>query len=267
MKYMAKKMVKLLKVTVVILISTEISALEEISKMCGEVKSKEKEKTSSTPLVTVSDLQRLEQWETIILRLRTMPFKTKLTPNFNMDWGHNFPRAGYPKREKTKIKVFDLKGFVEPRREAKLNSMLGGIGGGRSGMPGIPGMSGLPGMPGMTGMPGIPGGTDFNRKDPFPKKDKPNGGIDVDELVKRIDAKIAELEAEEAAEKENNKKAENKEAKKPVVEAPIVKESTDEVKEIKPEVKVDAKTISKSSKSSDDITEDQFFDDFFNDAD
>ena len=45
---------------IVYLISTELSALEEISKMCGEVKSKEKEKTTSTPLVTVSDLQRME---------------------------------------------------------------------------------------------------------------------------------------------------------------------------------------------------------------
>ena len=43
------------------LISSEIGALEEISKLCGEVKSKEKDKTASTPLVTVSDLQRLPQ--------------------------------------------------------------------------------------------------------------------------------------------------------------------------------------------------------------
>ena len=67
---------------IIYLISSELAALEEISKMCGEVKSKEKDKTASTPLVTVSDLQRLQQFETIILRLRTMPFKTKLTPNF-----------------------------------------------------------------------------------------------------------------------------------------------------------------------------------------
>ena len=31
---------------------------------------------------------------------------------------------------------------------------------------------------------------------------QPKGGMNVDDLVKRIDAKIAELEAEEAAEKE-----------------------------------------------------------------
>jgi hypothetical protein len=94
---------------IVYLISTEMSALEEISKMCGEVKSKEKEKTSSTPLVTVSDLQRLEQWETIILRLREMPFKTKLTPDFQMNWGHSFPKAEYPQREKNPVEILNHK--------------------------------------------------------------------------------------------------------------------------------------------------------------
>ena len=69
------------------LISSELQALEELSKLCGEVKSKEKDKTASTPLVTVSDLQRLQQYETISLRLRKMPFKTKLVPNWKMDWG------------------------------------------------------------------------------------------------------------------------------------------------------------------------------------
>ena len=43
------------------LISSELQALEELSKLCGEVKSKEKDKTASTPLVTESDLQRLQQ--------------------------------------------------------------------------------------------------------------------------------------------------------------------------------------------------------------
>ena len=54
---------------IIYLITTELKALEEISKMCGEVKSKKDEKTASTPLVTVSDLQRMKQFEVIILRM------------------------------------------------------------------------------------------------------------------------------------------------------------------------------------------------------
>ena len=37
---------------IIYLITTELKALEEISKMCGEVKSKKDDKTASTPLVT-----------------------------------------------------------------------------------------------------------------------------------------------------------------------------------------------------------------------
>ena len=63
------------------LISTELRALEEISKMCGEVKVKtgkdEKEKEETRPLITISDLQKIKMNEVIVRRLRMPPFKTK----------------------------------------------------------------------------------------------------------------------------------------------------------------------------------------------
>ena len=43
--------------------------------MCGEVKSSDKDKTASTPLVTVTDLQKLKLFEAIIIRWRLSPFK------------------------------------------------------------------------------------------------------------------------------------------------------------------------------------------------
>ena len=195
---------------IVYLISSELSALEEISKMCGEVKSNEKEKTTSTPLVTVSDLQRLEMWNIIVLRIRMMPFKTKLTPNFEMDWGKEYPKAPYPKREKSPVQIFDLKELVKEKKEAKVRELLGTS---------------------PTSPPSEEGGALPN---PFAKMDKkeapinpflpksegslfgpkpsdnqdqafknPNktGNLDVDELIKRIDAKIAALEEEEEREK------------------------------------------------------------------
>ena len=220
---------------IVYLIRTEMSALEEISKMCGEVKSKEKEKTSSTPLVTVSDLQRLDQWETIILRLRTMPFKTKLTPNFKMNWGHSFPKAAYPQREKNPVQIFDLKSFVNKKREEKINNMLNGdssTSGGNS-------------MPNPFG-----GGSPFN---PFmPSNDSApsssGGGFNVDDLVKRIDAKIAELEEEERQEKAKLEQ-ENKSVIDTSFTGPIESKVVETAK--------DSNTIKNG------ITDDQFFDDFF----
>lgn len=178
------------------LISSELAALEEISKMCGEVKSKEKDKTASTPLVTVSDLQRLSQFETIILRLRTMPFKTKLQPNFKMiqngSWGVEYPASGYPTRERKKVAVFDIKKFVDEKRKKKMEDMFGSTGGVRPPSPGMPPMPGRPPMGGMNGMPSRSPKAEISQ----------NNGFNVDDIVKRIDAKIAELEEEERREKE-----------------------------------------------------------------
>lgn len=109
---------------IVYLISTELAALEEISKMCGEVKSKEKDKTASTPLVTISDLQKLKLFEAIIIRLRKNPFKTKLEPDFKMNWGMNRTEAAYPTREIKKIELFDVKKYVtEEKRKQMMNNL------------------------------------------------------------------------------------------------------------------------------------------------
>lgn len=234
---------------IVYLISTELSALEEISKMCGDVKSKEKEKTSSTPLVTVSDLQRLSQWETIILRLRTMPFKTKLTPNYQMNWGHNFPKAKYPQREKIPVKTFDIKAFVNKKREEKINSMLKD---GNQGMPSSPfgGSSFNP-------FSGINSGfdrPDIGSSSPF------QGGYNIDDMVKRIDAKIAELEAEEKEEE-----LKKKEEKETVISPTETKEEVNNI--ITDDKLYNSSDNNLSIKDNDtkDITDDQFFDDFFSD--
>ena len=97
------------------LLTTELAALEEISKLCGEKKSKDKDKTASTPLVTVSDLQKMKMNEAIILHTRLSPFKTKMKPSYEIDWGNNFPRADFVERAKGEIGLFDLKTFVNEK--------------------------------------------------------------------------------------------------------------------------------------------------------
>ena len=192
------------------LISNELQALEEISKMCGEVKSKEKDKTASTPLVTVSDLQRLSQFEIITLRLRTMPFKTKLIPNFKMDWGKTYEKATYPTRQKKEVQLFDIKEYVKNMKKEKMDSMMSNaanpFGGGAS--PFNPfGGSGSP----------FGGSNPFMSPMPSPASDNniaPDNGFNIDDLVKKIDAKIAELEEEEKKENENNKVIDVKETVK-----------------------------------------------------
>ncbi len=272
---------------IIYLISAELAALEEISKMCGEVKSKSDDKTASTPLVTVSDLQRMKQFEVIILRMRMQPFKTKFTPDFKLDWGKTFPKATYPSREKQQVHTFDIKTFVKEKKKEKLLEMMNssnpngeggntppgfvppnlfGIGAGANNNP----MEGF--MPNPTGMPRLNNQTNNNPMPPFMNPNmESNAGpkkpsFDVDELVKKIDAKIAELEKEEAMNKQ--KQQQKLEAMKAVEPKPVkdvspVKEVVNspipEVSEM-PKVEHPKKEV---NLSLDDDDDDDFFDDFF----
>lgn len=184
------------------LISNELQALEELSKMCGEVKSKEKEKTSSTPLVTVSDLQRMKMGEVIWLRLRMMPFKTKMTYDWQMNnsgaWGKSYGKAGYVTREKREVQLFDIREFVKAKKQEKMEAM----GGSMSGMPNpFGGMGAFGGPNPFAGAPSSFGavGSMSDKKPEF----------NIDEMVKKIDAKIAELEEEERREQEEASKKDN----------------------------------------------------------
>ena len=195
----------------VYLISTELAALEEISKMCGEVKSEEKEKTSSTPLVTVTDLQKLKLFEAIIIRWRLSPFKTKYTPNFKMDWGHPKVEAVYPEREKQEVQLFDVKEFTKKKKSEKIKNSLN-----EKGSSPFPGDGAANPFRGPSDSP-FGGMKDFDAPNPFgapPKNDNAGGGmfgglgggIDLDAMMRDIDKKIAELDAEEARQKEEQAK-------------------------------------------------------------
>lgn len=208
----------------VYLISTELAALEEISKMCGEVKSGDKDKTASTPLVTVTDLQKLKLFEAIIIRWRLSPFKTKYTPNFQMDWGHPKHEAEFPTRKRREVQLFDVKEFTKKKKSEKIKNSLNEKG------------------PGMGPNPfGGAGSNPFGGGNPFGGMDRPNnnpfgdmgsanpfggtpknegglfgglgGGIDLDAMMKDIDRKIAELDAEEARQKEEQAKMKDTENK------------------------------------------------------
>lgn len=364
---------------IIYLITTELKALEEISKMCGEVKSKKDDKTASTPLVTVSDLQRMKQFEVIILRMRKQPFKTKFTPYFQLNWGRKYPKATYPTRQKVEVHTFDIKEFVKSQKKKKLlemmnsadnnanaggNEMFGGgafppMGGARNPFtpnagvaparnpfaPSSPnaGMARNPFAPiGASNTPTSPSTNPFSPRpestakpsdssapmtavNPFAPKNtlpqdntqsmysgfpKPNVaasgssavssnfnnnsvnknsnddlGFDVDELVRKIDAKIAELEKEEQENAEKNKTNTNTtvpttKSNVSVSDKPSVEASKSEVankdneKEQSNSSSVKSETPSHNVSSTpkdisndlildDDEDDDEFFDDFF----
>ena len=260
----------------VYLMSTELSALEEISKLLGDKKPDKPKKDEPAPpirpLFTVSDLQALKQGEIIINRFRSMPFKSKLTPNYKIDWGKTYEKMGYTKREHREVQVFNIKEFVTKMKQEQ-GSMPGGFAGGMSG-----GMFG--GMPaGMFGgMPsgnGFPPGANSN-----PMQSSPLfGGMNtnnLDDYIKHLDEKIAELEREEALENEKLKEKEKKEedTKDIIVNNienilgkktnPIKVDTTSEILEEKPIVNIedDDKTIIDNEKKDNNV---EFFEDFFGD--
>ncbi len=351
---------------IIYLITTELKALEEISKMCGEEKSKKDDKTASTPLVTVSDLQRMKQFEVIILRMRMQPFKTKFTPYFKLNWGRKYPPAKYPTRPKKEVHTFDIKEFVKDQKKKKLLDMMNsadekdkenmsnGLGNkgpnpmhdalppelrairdknreleGNSG-PAIPDFlkrervtSDVPPMSSSRKMvPEVPDYDTFKKQtpdlssfDPFvddftssrvdddfttvasrpktgfvprkpvepstvaPKELDDDLGFDVDELVKKIDAKIAELEAEEAREKAREEEmldSRRVEETTPPT-APLQTLATDlpesnpnsinsiynESGEVRPTTPVVVEAKPQPNITLDDDDDDDFFDDFF----
>ena len=177
---------------IVYLISTELSALKEISEMCGEVKVKTDKKDKdgkaieeTRPLITVSDLQKLKMGEIILLRLRMDPFRTKLKLNYQIDWGDidKCDKATYPTREKQPVHIFDLKTFVNKKREEKreesMNKLISQV------MPNFNKNGGVQGVNGNINVPGV-----SNSK-------STKAPMTMAEIVKNIDKAVEKLEKEE----------------------------------------------------------------------
>ena len=310
------------------LITTEYAALEEISKLLGDVKPKDvkegKPQPPIRPLVTVSDLQQMKKFEMIIKRFRNMPFKTKHKASFEIfkskkgGWGYEPSISTYPLRESHGIETFDLKKYVDEHRTEE----SGGFNPFGS-SPFVPPF-GMPNMSkGMNETSSKPSNIDelvknidaqiakleeeeklekekkannnsedknefenlvnkkyeefINASEPEkpklqneifnePKEVKPENGINVDDLIKKIDAKIAELEKEEALAKNDSLSEVS-----PFSEKEIANEKFEEaanlinddiIKDIeKPKINIDADSIV----VDDNITDDEFFDDFFGD--
>ena len=214
------------------LLTTELAALEEISKLCGEVKSKKEDKTASVPLITVADLQKLKMNEVIIIRNRQHPFRTTLKQAFAIDWGDGEYKepAELPIREERTVALFDIKNFVDVRKRSEMkkngeSSPFGGgssfgMGGGYSGggisdpfsAPSSKPAGGLPSFADIMsgGMSGLnnPSGPRNSTPGKIPSfeefmaaKNTQKPKVDIDDLVKKIDEQIARLEEEERQEK------------------------------------------------------------------
>ncbi len=102
-----KEEVEILKMcfgNIIYLLSQDIYTLEEISKNCGTQIINKIEQ----PLITISELKTLEPFEAVVLSTRMLPFKTKLLPDYKIDWGYKLEETELHKRDYSEISVFKL---------------------------------------------------------------------------------------------------------------------------------------------------------------
>ena len=248
----------------VYIMSTELAALEEVSKLLGDQKPEKAKKDEAQkpirPLFTVSDLQALKEGEVIVNRFRSMPYKSKLVYDYKIDWGKKYEPMGYTERPHRDVKVFDIKAFVNKLREEQGMPVGGGMGM-MGGMPGMGMMGGIPGMP----IGAMPTNPFTNPTGPVPGGRKSSGVVptSLDDYVRRLDEKIAELERQEAEEnarmeeerkaaEEHNKKVEEvvsevaSQPVQPVIIENHFHEAEPEVRVVEPEVHIEAPKVTQT---------------------
>ena len=90
---------------IIYLLTNDIETLEEISKLCGNIQTEK----GIEPLITVEDLKLLNKFEAVILIPRIYPIKTKLLPDYKIDWKFSDEKVDFKEIENKEIKTFDIK--------------------------------------------------------------------------------------------------------------------------------------------------------------
>ena len=206
-------------INTIYLLTGELSALEEISKLCGDkiVRVGKDKKEETRPLVTISELQRMKPDEYVLVRHRCPPYKGKLKMDYNTDFGFGVGATmygvdvEYPERTMDEVHTFSIKDFVKEKKQGQNVNMFGGN---------FPQFNQNPGIPTPLFNQNMNVQPDINREQ------------DLDELIKSIDRQIAELEAEEKREQEKLKNEE------PVIkeEPPVMAENVEVIETPKDEV-------------------------------
>src|SRR5574344_187585 len=100
-----KEEIELIKMNfgpIIYLMGNDSYTLETISDYCGKANSKEQ-------LISVEQLKTLKMFEAIVLIPRIMPFKTKLVPDYQIDWQFNKNPVELPTITREDIKIYPEK--------------------------------------------------------------------------------------------------------------------------------------------------------------
>lgn len=95
-----KDLIRLCFDNIIYLFANDIYTLEEISKLCGN--------TSKGPLISVEELKVINNFEEIILMPRMYPIRTKVIPDYELDWNFDDTTVIFNSLEKVDIAFFDI---------------------------------------------------------------------------------------------------------------------------------------------------------------
>ena len=85
---------------IIYLLANDLYTLEEISKLCGN--------SNNGPLISNMELKTINFFNEIILLPRMMPIKTKVLPDYEIDWKMEDSKLNIPSLKKIKIELYDI---------------------------------------------------------------------------------------------------------------------------------------------------------------
>lgn len=93
---------------IIYLMTKDIHTCKEISTLCGEQYNKESKTT--LPLISEEELRVLLQNEAVILKVRMMPIRTTLVPDYQINWSISSQTDNkFPQRQSKDVKIFSIK--------------------------------------------------------------------------------------------------------------------------------------------------------------
>ena len=90
---------------IIYLLANDLYTLEEISKLCGD--------TEKGPLISIQELKTLDNFEEVILMTRMYPVRTKVLPDYKINWNFDNSELGFNNLEKKQINLFDIEKFLK----------------------------------------------------------------------------------------------------------------------------------------------------------
>jgi hypothetical protein len=87
---------------IIYLLANDIETLQQISKMCGRI-------DENTRLISEEELKTMNYFEAIIIATRMYPIRTKLLPDYQIDWKFEEKPVDQPNLEYTNVELYTIK--------------------------------------------------------------------------------------------------------------------------------------------------------------